>query len=140
MAAYQHLTDGDIQPGRVIWVDLVGALGTEQQDIRPCVVVHAAKYTVHWRAPHTIYIVPISRPARTRHICMIRLVRPDPDQNKPSHALCDQLRAVDLRQRFTDQCRNQLTKWRRRHPHLDSKVTPEELEQIMTCISENLFS
>lgn len=128
------LTFQDITPGRVIWLDLKGAEGVEQKKIRPCIVVHCAPLI---QPNHTVYVVPVSRVGWRRVSTMIAVQCYD--IHNTTYALCDQMRAVDWRQRYDIAVERKRLEWEARNPAFNGFVSFEEMDQVLLCLGENLY-
>lgn len=87
--------------GDIYWVDLNPTIGSEINKRRPCILVGATPIN---QARHTVIVVPLSTAAKERLPLTIAIAC----LNKPSVAVCDQIRAVD-KSRLKDKI-GQLTK------------------------------
>jgi mRNA interferase MazF len=81
-----------LEPGDVLWADLGGGAGHEQEGWRPVVVVSAAAHVVHRHG--LVTVVPctsVARPWRSR-VPLRGALR----LRRPTFAMTEQVRTIDL--------------------------------------------
>ncbi len=105
-----------LEPGDVLWADLGGGAGREQEGWRPVVVVSAAAHVAHRQG--LVTVVPctsVERPWRSR-VPLRGALR----LRRPTFAMTEQVRTID-RSRITGRagrvdpvCRNEIARTLRR--------------------------
>lgn len=82
-----------VKRGDIWWCNFTGGVGSEQNDLRPSVIVSNSFCNTY---SSVVTVVPLTTATKTILPCHVKLEKDDcTGLNKPSTALCEQVRTVD---------------------------------------------